>query len=429
MSEIPIVSVSEITGAIKTLLEGALPDIKVRGEVSNVRRQASGHVYFSLKDSGAQAKAVLFKFAASAEARRLIENGRQIIIRGRLSVYEPQGTYSIVVQSVEEDGVGELQRRFEALKAKLAGEGLFDAERRREIPILPRRIAVVTSESGAAIQDFLGILRRRSWAGEVTIFNARVQGAEAVPEIVTQIQRVDASAAFDLLVVTRGGGSLEDLWAFNEEAVVRAVAACAIPVISAVGHEIDFVLTDFAADWRAETPSGAAERISSAFSECVELISALSVRLEQTAQHRLRLLERGLEISAQRLKAFAPRHRLEKLEMQLDERENRLRDGFSAYLRSAQDRVARLEERRFQASPRRYIERRTDQVAALAERLETCSAHRTLQRGFALVKDRRGRIVTAREEAEKLRRIEVHYHDGALWANPEKDQDQLKLEL
>ncbi|MEM9025669.1 MAG: exodeoxyribonuclease VII large subunit [Verrucomicrobiota bacterium] len=428
-AEAPIVSVSELTQGIKLLLEGSLPDVRVRGEVSNLRRQSSGHIYFSLKDTDAQIKAVLFKFAANAQAKAMIENGRQLIIRGRLSVYEPQGTYSIVVQELEEDGVGELQRRFEALKRKLSEEGLFDLDNRKPIPPLPKRIAVVTSATGAAIKDFLGILERREWVGEVTIFNARVQGAEAISSIVSQIDRVSKSNAYDLLVLTRGGGSLEDLWAFNEEAVVRALAACPLPKISAVGHEIDFVLTDFAADWRAETPSGAAERISSAFADSRQLAESLEERLDHGARQALRSLDQRLDLEAQRLKSFTPQHRLERMEMLLDERAIRLEDLVQRRLEQSKTSVDHLQGRWVQAEPITRILQLGERVNALAERLETCSAHRTLQRGFALVKDTRGRIVSEKTAASKGRRLEVHFQDGALWTVVEKDQDQTQMEI
>ncbi|MGB0370657.1 MAG: exodeoxyribonuclease VII large subunit [Opitutales bacterium] len=428
-TEAPIVSVAELTQGIKLLLESSLPDVRVRGEVSNVRRQSSGHIYFSLKDSSAQIKAVLFKFAGNADMKALVENGRQLVIRGRLSVYEPQGTYSIVVQSIEEDGVGELQRRFEALKRKLSEEGLFDSERRIPIPPLPLRVAVVTSASGAAIQDFLGILERRSWVGEIVIFNARVQGAEAIPGIVKQIERVSEMSGFDLLVVTRGGGSLEDLWAFNEEAVVRAFAECPIPKISAVGHEIDFVLTDFAADWRAETPSGAAERISSAFSEARQHAEGLEDRLNQRIRQVLQSCEQRINLSEEKLKRFTPQHRLERMEMLLDEKQNRLDHLVQRGLEQAAVSLDRLNERWSTADPSGVIARKLEKVEALTERLETCSAHRTLQRGFAMVKDSKGRIVSERSAAAKGRRLEVHFQDGPLWTVPEKDQDQMQLEI
>ena len=429
MPKPPIISVSELTGAIKHLLEGSLPDVTVRGEVSNVRRQGSGHIYFSLKDAGAQIKAVVFKFAADAQSKAMIENGRQLIVRGRLSVYEPQGSYSIVIQSLEEDGVGELQRRFEALKSKLATEGLFDAENRKPIPALPRQIGVVTSASGAALQDFLGILKRRGWSGQISVFSTRVQGAEAVPGLVSQIERAASTEGVDLIVATRGGGSLEDLWCFNEEPVVRAVAACQIPIISAVGHEIDFVLTDFAADWRAETPSGAAERISSAFTKFREGFQTLGERLNNRMEQALSTCNQRISVEEQRLKTFTPQHRLERLEMLLDERENRLQELLKSALVNAEQRFALTSQRFTQANPQLKIDRYSERLNSLSERLETCSAHRTLQRGFALVKDIKGKIVSDHQAAKEGRRLEVHFHDGSLWAQPEKDQDQMKFDI
>ena len=253
-----IESVSEFTRRVKTLLERGIAPAWVRGEVSNLRAQASGHLYFSLKDAGAQLSAVLFRGDA-ARQKVPVRDGLQVIVFGELNVYEVRGQYQLIVRSVVEDGVGRLQREFEALKKRLAGEGLFAPERKRPIPSLPATVGFITSPTGAAVKDFLRILTRRGWRGRVVILPAKVQGAEAAPEMIGMLELAAALGIFDLLVIGRGGGSIEDLWAFNEEALVRAVAACPVPVISAVGHEIDFTLCDFAADVRAETPSAAAD--------------------------------------------------------------------------------------------------------------------------------------------------------------------------
>jgi exodeoxyribonuclease VII large subunit len=257
-------TVTEFTRRVKELLEGGLPACWVRGEVSNLRAQSSGHVYFSLKDAGAQLACVLFRGDAARQSVHL-RDGQQVLAYGQAGVYEARGQYQLVVRALVEHGVGHLQQEFEQMKQRLAAEGLFEPARKRPIPTMPRTVGFVTSPTGAAVQDFIRILQRRGWRGRLVVLPARVQGDGAATEMAELLRSAGGLGIFDLLVIGRGGGSLEDLWAFNEETLVRAVAACPVPVISAVGHEIDFTLCDFAADARAETPSGAAELISSNF--------------------------------------------------------------------------------------------------------------------------------------------------------------------
>ena len=266
-----VASVGEFTRRIKVLLETGIRPGWVRGEVSNLRQQASGHVYFSLKDSEAQLSAVMFRGDAARQSLKL-RDGQQVLVYGEINVYEVRGSYQLIVRVVVEDGVGRLQQEFEALKQKLADEGLFDPAKKKPLPEMPATVGFITSPTGAAVQDFLRILIRRGWRGRVVILPAKVQGEGAADEIAAMLQQAEVLGIFDLLVIGRGGGSLEDLWAFNEEPLVRAVAACTVPVISAVGHEIDFTLSDFVADVRAETPSAAAELISSHFVEALERV-------------------------------------------------------------------------------------------------------------------------------------------------------------
>ena len=232
-------SVSEFTRRVKTLLEEGIRPGWVRGEVSNLRAQASGHVYFSLKDAGAQLSAVLFRGDAARQTVKL-RDGQQVVAYGEVSVYEARGQYQLIVRAVIEDGVGRLQQEFERLKQRLAAEGLFAPEKKRPIPAMPATVGFVTSPTGAAVQDFIRILSRRGWRGRLVVLPAKVQGEGAAAEMAAMLGLAQALGIFDLLVIGRGGGSLEDLWAFNEEVLVRAVAGCTVPVISAVGHEIDF---------------------------------------------------------------------------------------------------------------------------------------------------------------------------------------------
>jgi len=301
----PIETVTEFTRRLKALLKGGLAPGWIRGEVSNLRAQASGHVYFSLKDSGAQLSAVLFRGDALRQTVKL-RDGVQVAAYGEVDVYEVRGQYQLIVRAIVEDGVGRLQREFEALKRRLAEEGLFAPERKRPIPVLPATIGFLTSPTGAAVQDFLRILARRGWRGRVVVLPAKVQGEGAAAEMVEMLELAAGLRIFDLLVIGRGGGSAEDLWAFNEEPLVRAVAASPVPIISAVGHEIDFTLCDFAADARAETPSAAAELISSHFIACAERASNAGAALGVAAdQARKRAAER-LDHARSRLRLLTP---------------------------------------------------------------------------------------------------------------------------
>jgi len=245
-----IQTVTEFTRRVKEVLKGGLPPGWVRGEVSNLRAQASGHVYFSLKDAGAQLACVLFRGDAQRQSVAL-RDGLQVLAYGEVDVYEARGQYQFITRALIEHGAGRLQQELEQLKQRLATEGLFAAERKQPLPLLPRTIGFITSPTGAAVQDFIRILQRRGWTGRLVVLPAKVQGEGAAAELVAMLHTAEALGIFDLLVIGRGGGSIEDLWAFNEEPLVRAVAACAVPIISAVGHEIDYTLCDFAADVRA----------------------------------------------------------------------------------------------------------------------------------------------------------------------------------
>ncbi len=287
-----ILTVSELTALVRDRLEEGFPDLWVEGEVSNLRTPSSGHVYFTLKDATSQMRAVLFR-GGTLRLRFSLKEGLQLVVRGRLTVYEPRGEYQIVLDYLEPKGFGALQLAFEQLKEKLAREGPFDQDRKRPLPFLPRRVGIVTSLSGAAIRDILVVLRRRCPILGVVVAPVPVQGEGAAPEIASAIRRLSASGLVDVMIVGRGGGSLEDLWCFNEEEVVRAIVASTVPVVSAVGHEIDYTLADFAADSRAPTPSAAAEAVAPVLSE---LVGALEDSWERMARAvKGRLLERAAQ--------------------------------------------------------------------------------------------------------------------------------------
>ena len=404
-------SVTAFTRRVKTLLESGLGDAWVRGEVSNLRRQASGHVYFSLKDAGAQLSAVLFRGDALRQTVAL-RDGMQVIAQGRVSVYEARGSYQLIVRSIQEDGVGRLQREFEALKRRLADEGLFERDRKRSLPVLPLRVGFVTSPTGAAVQDFVRIMIRRGWRGRLVVLPAKVQGEGAAAEIAGMIERAGAMGVFDVLVVGRGGGSLEDLWAFNEEAVVRAVAACPVPVISAVGHEIDFTLSDFAADVRAETPSGAAELLSSAYGQQVDRVAIAGDALRDGLARAVEDAHERLDHVRSRLRLLTPRAQIEQGWLRRDDLANRLVAALER-ARTRKGHALQSAARAFRtASPQRRVEQESHRLLALWKRLQAASPASVLQRGFAIVRDEQGRPVTRRADVETGARYEAEFVDG-----------------
>lgn len=430
-----------LTRRVKLLLENELPACWVRGEVSNVRRQASGHVYFTLKDTEASLSCVLFRQAALRQGVA-IEDGRQLVAYGRLNVYEVRGQYQLVVQLVIEDGAGKLQAAFERLKQSLAAEGLFDPDKRRPLPLLARRVGVVTSPTGAALKDFLQILKRRGWGGQVVVFASKVQGAEAAGELARQLERVGRCEGLDLVVVTRGGGSLEDLWSFNEEAVVRAVAACALPVISAVGHEIDTTLCDYAADVRAETPSAAAELLSSQWVHARERIAGLYSDFSDAFEQRLGSMAGVLRLSLSRLKAVSPENRLEQAALRLDDQAGRLELLAARAVSRRREILAALLTRLARVSPRERLRYSRQRVTALGGRLETAtwqrleriresntalerrlgnvSLQRALKRGYAVVRDAQGQVVTRKESLQAGERLAVDFADGEISVEVER---------
>lgn len=356
-----VFTVAELSELIKTELGDRFPDIWVCGEISNFSRPHSGHCYFTLKDDSAQMRAVIWRTTA---VRVLFElhDGLQVICQGGLDVYTARGTYQLVVRQIQPQGLGALELALRQLRSKLEAEGLFAPQRKRRLPRFPRRIAVVTSPTGAAIRDFLEVLRRRWKGADVWILPVRVQGSGAAAEIVAAIERANRLAKrIDCLVVARGGGSLEDLWAFNEEAVVRAIAASRIPVVSAIGHEIDVTLSDLAADVRALTPSEAAELVVPAREEILALLRQQRRRLLVGLEGRVALARRRLESLAATREFRKPLDRVHNLSRRLDE------------LDDALDRAAR----RQLASGRRRIEH-------AAARLESLSPLGVLGRGYSL---------------------------------------------
>lgn len=407
-----VLSVTELTRRVRAALEGQFGEIWVRGEISNYRRQASGHHYFTLKDDGSQLPCVLFAGAARSLRGLRLADGMQAQAFGELTVYEARGQYQLVVQLVQEEGLGALQARFEALKAKLAAEGLFDAARKRPLPKFPARVGVVTSPSGAAIRDFLKVIHRRMPGVEVVIAPVRVQGRGAAAEIAGAVAEL-AGTPVDLIVVTRGGGSLEDLWEFNEEAVARAVAVSPIPVVSAVGHEIDFTLSDFAADLRAPTPSAAAEMIVPDAAELLGGVAQRVLRMQRECAGAIRHYRARVEGHA-RSALFREPGRIVRDRMQrLDLVDESLRRVVQAAVRRYRDRLAHaVAVDRMAGMLRRRLAQRRDRLAAVEALLQTLSPDATLARGYSITFDADGRVVRSARGLEPGAVLRSQFADG-----------------
>ena len=356
-------SVSDVNRAVREIVEGSLLPFWVGGEIGSLTLHRSGHVYFTLKDARSQLRVTYFNGAGLC-ARLGIANGSLVELFGNLTVYEPRGDYQFNVRQLRAAGLGALQKRFEELKRKLAAEGLFDAARKRPIPRLPRRIGVVTSPDGAAIRDFLQIINRRFPNVNVRIFPCAVQGAAAAAGIAAGIEFFNRADAADVIVVTRGGGSMEDLWPFNEERLARAVAASAIPVISAVGHEIDFTICDFAADLRVPTPSAAAELVIGRREELTQCLDRCARDLRNTLELALNRLRARFERVAGSFVFREPRHLVEMRRQQLDELESRLT-----------------------IAAERFLELRRARLDRFHTALETLNPQRQLERGYAILYD------------------------------------------
>ena len=349
------ITVAELTTTIKGMLEEGIGYVTVRGEISNWKPAASGHIYFSLKDSEAMISAAFFRGAAAKMKNVAIKDGVEVICRGRISVYAPRGSYQIIVESLEPVGAGSLQAQFEALKKKLFGEGLFDSTRKRPIPMLPQRIVVITSPTGAAIRDVLSVLKRRFAGVQVLIMPCLVQGATAAPELVKALRLANEHKLGDVILLTRGGGSLEDMWCFNDETLAREIFNSMIPVVSAVGHEIDFTIADFVADLRAPTPSAAAELLVREQIALVEGVEELKKRLIKSMRH-------DLDQACLRLKSVAgqlknPRDRINDLRLRFDDWSERLANATSGVVERQRNRLGRLENSLNALSPLNVLER------------------------------------------------------------------------
>jgi len=431
-------TVSELTDRIQGLLETEFVDVWVEGEVSNLKLATSGHLYFSLKDEQAQIRAVVWKTDGRL-LRFRPKDGMRVLARGAVRVYPPRGDYQLTVQVLEPLGKGSLQQAFEELKEKLEKEGLFDPARKRPLPRLPRRIGVVTSPTGAVLRDILRVLRSRYANLEVLVYPALVQGEGAAADVAQGIRVLNRIGGLDVIVLARGGGSLEDLWAFNDEAVARAIAGSRIPTISAVGHETDFTIADFVADLRAPTPSAAAERVVQAKEEIAARIHALEERRDAALRLRLARVRARVEAAAAHRVFAAERGRLRGKAQRVDEMLRRAESGMVRRLERGRETSRRLRERleafrldRQLAARRERLGRHTDRLLALfraqaekrraalarlAASLDGLSPLAVLGRGYALVWDEAGRrLLRDASEVEAGDGLHVRLHRGALRA-------------
>jgi len=412
-----IYSVSELNRTVRQLLDSELPSLWLEGEISNLARPASGHWYFSLKDENAQIRCAMFK-RANARINFSPENGDKVLVRGKIGLYEPRGDYQLIVDMLEDAGTGALQRAFEALRDKLMHEGLFAAEHKQALPELPHTVGVITSSTGAALHDILHVLKRRMPLVSIIVYPVLVQGEQAPAAISKAIKRANREQACDVLIVGRGGGSLEDLWAFNDEAVARAAFACSIPMISAVGHEVDFTILDFVADVRAPTPSAAAE-LATPLTQ--EELNAHIVGLQQFSQ---RLITQRLQQSKQklawlnkRLQLAHPGHWVTQQQQSLDSYVLRLQKLLQQHLSEKKYKQQNLANRLQQQSPHTAIQQKTNEVLFLGKRLQesvqrrlrqnsqslslnaaklnTLSPLATLDRGYALVQHQNTKLKSA----------------------------------
>jgi len=434
-----ILSVSQLNRRAKQLLETHLPLLWVEGELSNVSQPSSGHWYFTLKDAQAQVRCAMFR-NRNQLVRFTPQQGQQVLVRARVSLYEGRGDYQLIAEHMEESGAGALQRAFDELKLKLSAEGLFEQTYKQPLPSLPNHIAVITSPTGAAVRDILAVLKRRFPAIPVTVIPVAVQGKEAAPQIVKAIEQANRSGLFDVLVVGRGGGSLEDLWPFNEEQVARAIFASDLPIVSAVGHEVDFTIADFVADLRAPTPSAAAELLVPDVNEWLQTFAGYEVLLEQAMGRKLRASRQQLHWLTARLRH--PGEALQQQAQRLDSLELRLVRAVDHQLLAKHTQLNSLMLRQRPLQPQQRLKQLNQQVAMLSDQLlkntrrqlqqqqqrlgaavrvlQTVSPLSTLERGYSITTNTQQQVITRSTQTTPGELINTRLAQGELVCRVEK---------
>ena len=439
------VTVSQLNRQVRTLLESSMGRVWVEGEISNIARPASGHLYFRLKDGSAQVSAAWFRQRQRGPTIGLKE-GDQVLVLAKVSVYEARGDYQLIVEQVEPAGEGVLKRRFDMLKKKLETEGLFDESRKNALPTLPTRIGVITSPSGAAIRDILTVLRRRFASIPVVIYPSAVQGDAAAPELLAALQSAVRRDECDVLILGRGGGSIEDLWAFNDEQLARAIADCPLPVISAVGHEIDFTIADFVADVRAPTPSGAAELAVPDGGDWLRNVESFAARIARSVRRTLDDRAQNLDWLGRRLAAGSPAATVRRQGDRLRELRGHLGSIMRRDVLLKASGLQSLKTELMQRSPaigiQRSIGRNNElqqrlasatkeivagaehRIALAARALDSVSPLATLGRGYAIVRDSAGGVLISARDADVGDEIEAQLANGRLRATVNEVQDE-----
>ena len=436
--EIKIISVTELNKLAKSLLENGIPKLWIEGEISNLARPASGHIYFSLKDETSQIRCAWFKQRQSINAND-ITNGMKMLALGKISLYQPRGEYQFIIEKMETAGEGDLKRKYEELKQKLFNEGLFDREKKLEIPKIPKKIGVITSPSGAAIRDVLSILKRRFPLLPIVIFPITVQGDNAAPDIENALKNANLRADCDVLILTRGGGSLEDLWAFNEEIVARAIHVSKIPIISAIGHETDTTIADFVSDVRAPTPSGAAEIVTPDQNELLKLLKTLYGRIEHETNQYINSKSQSMDWLSKRLSQSNPIMTVRKqIEISGNLRKvlfssigrnlsihSKAVDSLKFRLNSSspkleiQKAISHLSEMQLKitTSTKSSVTKLNSQLTALGKTLDSLSPLKTLDRGYAVARDSKTKKIISNSEKVSINsQIDIKLAKGEIAA-------------
>ncbi len=430
-----VYSVSRLNSEVRALLEGSFPLLWVEGEISNFSSPSSGHWYFSLKDQKAQVRCAMFR-NRNQLLRFQPENGMQILVRARVGLYEGRGEFQLIAEHMEETGDGALTRAFEALKQKLHQEGLFELANKKALPLLPRTIGIITSPSGAAIRDVLTVLKKRFAAINVIIYPVRVQGENAADEIAGMIQIAEQRQECDVLLITRGGGSLEDLWAFNEEVLARAIYHCQLPIVSAVGHEVDFTIADFVADYRAPTPSAAAEHLSPDQNEWMDMLSQQLRSLRKSLQHHQQNNQQQLQHLTARLTQQHPGMKLKQWMQRVDELESRHRRSLQHQLETQRFKLEKMSGQLFRYSPinkLKQLEQQRQQcwhrlqramqlktkhgrlaLSTLSRALDAISPLATLERGYSILQKQDNSVITNQQQVEQGEQIMARLSKGSL---------------
>ncbi len=442
MQQIPIAldevySVSDLNSEVKWLLDSQFGSVWVEGEISNLMRARTGHLYFSLKDSRSQLRCAMFR-NDNRRVQFTPADGQKVQVHGRLGIYEQRGDYQLIVDKMTEVGVGALQQQFEATKKRLHAEGLFDESNKKPLPPFPTTIGLITSPTGAALQDALNVLRRRYRCARLIVYPVTVQGKQAAPSIAHMLEIANRRTECDVLMLMRGGGSLEDLWAFNEEAVARAIFASTLPVICGVGHEIDFTIADLVADVRAPTPSAAAELVSPDQAELQQTVAGMRIRMQRILRQLAEDKVGALQQLVRRLSNQHPRQQLQQRAQRCDELDLRLQRAMQRIAATSGGSLSHLQLRLGHLSPQREIERRRERTrqchhtllrhieAALSagrnrldsdsRALQAISPLNTLARGYAIVQSADGDVITSHEQVETNQQLDIRVAHGQLGA-------------